>query len=348
MSLLRTLTIRAVNLLLVLFLVLFLVVIIIGATGTSDKILMAIVRQEVSTYRQVTSRTITDPEALEKAVETYKRELIKAYGLDKPWYTRIGDMLRRIIFLDLGVSKSLQTFSGSNKVVDLIMERLPNTVLLVTTATILSFVIGLLIGVKLATAIGSRLDRALTYFSATSYALPTWWTGIIFILVFYFYLRIFPPGGMYSVPPPEDALMRFLDLLWHAALPIMVLVLATVGSNIYVTRTVVMNIAQEDFVLAARAKGLPEHIIRWRHIARVAAPPILTQLILGLAGSIGGAILTETVFGWPGMGLLFYQAIVSSDEALILGLVYVFTLVYVIARFVLEVFYVILDPRVRI
>ncbi|MEM2189530.1 MAG: ABC transporter permease, partial [Nitrososphaerota archaeon] len=98
MGLARTLTIRAVNLLLVLFLVLFLVVIIIGATGTSDKILMAIVRQEVSTYRQAISRTITDPEALEKAVETYKQELIRAYGLDKPWYTRIGDMLRRIIF----------------------------------------------------------------------------------------------------------------------------------------------------------------------------------------------------------------------------------------------------------
>jgi peptide/nickel transport system permease protein len=248
----------------------------------------------------------------------------------------------------LGVSKSLQTFSGSNKVADLIMERLPNTILLVTTATMLSFIIGLLVGVKLATAIGSRLDRVLTYFSAISYALPTWWTGIIFILIFYFYLRIFPSGGMYSVPPPEDMLARLLDLLWHATLPIIVLVLATVGSNIYVTRTVVMNIAQEDFVLTARAKGLPERVVRWRYITRVAAPPILTQLILGLAGSIGGAILTETVFGWPGMGLLFYQAIVSSDEALILGLVYVFTLVYVIARFVLELFYVMLDPRVRI
>ncbi len=348
MRLARTLAIRAINLLLVLFLVLFLVVIIIGATGTSDKILMSMIREEVNTYRQTISRTITDPEALNKAIETYRQELIKAYGLDRPWYTRIGDMLMRIIVLDLGTSKSLQTFSGSNRVIDLIMERLPNTVLLVTTATVLTFLIGLFVGVKLATAIGSKLDRALTYFSAISYALPTWWTGIIFILVFYFYLRVFPPGGMYSVPPPEGELARFLDLLWHATLPIIVLVLATVGSSIYVTRTVVINIAQEDFVTVARAKGLSERIVRWRYIARVAAPPILTQLILGLAGSIGGAILTETVFGWPGMGLLFYQAITSSDEALILGLVYVFTLVYVIARFILEVLYVILDPRVRI
>ncbi|MCS7132216.1 MAG: ABC transporter permease, partial [Aigarchaeota archaeon] len=319
-----------------------------GATGTSDKILMAMVREEVSTYRQTISRTITDPEALSKAVETYREELMKAYGLDKPWYTRIGDMLVRIALLDLGKSKGLQTFSGSNRVIDLIMERLPNTILLVTTATVLAFLIGLLVGVRLATAVGSRLDRALTYFSAVSYALPTWWTGIIFILIFYFYLRLFPAGGMYSVPPPEGELSKLLDLLWHAALPIAVLVLATVGSNIYVTRTVVINIAQEDYVTVARAKGLSERIVRWRYIARVAAPPILTQLILGLAGSIGGAILTETVFGWPGMGLLFYQAITSSDEALILGLVYVFTLVYVIARFVLEMLYVILDPRVRI
>jgi peptide/nickel transport system permease protein len=131
-------------------------------------------------------------------------------------------------------------------------------------------------------------------------------------------------------------------------LPVSVLVLVNVGLTIYVTRTIVLNIAQEDFVNVARMKGLPERLVNRRYIMRVAAPPILTNVILGLAGSIGGAILTETVFSWPGMGSLFFEAIIQSDEALVLALVYMFTLVYVLARFILEVLYIIVDPRVRV
>jgi len=344
---LRNLAFKSLSLILVLLVVLFMVTIILGATGISDKILNSIITEQVREYRQSVIRQITDPEELNKAVEAYKEELIKSYGLNEPWYTRLGDMMLRIIVLDLGNSKSLQTFGGSNKIADLIMERLPNTILLVTTAIVINFLIGLYLGVKLATVVGARIDRGLSYFSAISYALPTWWTGIIFILIFSFYIKIFPFGGMYSAPPPSTELGRFLDLLWHAALPIMVLVLANVGVNIYVTRTLVLNIAQEDFVSMAKAKGLPDPLIRKRYIIRVAAPPILTNLMLGLATSIGGAILTETVFDWPGMGRLFYDAIATNDESLILALTYMFTLIYVIARFLLEVLYLILDPRVR-
>ena len=152
---------------------------------------------------------------------------------------------------------------------------------------------------------------------------------------------------MYSAPVPQDPIQRTLDLLWHAALPIITLVIALSGSWIYTMRSIVITTAQEDFVTTARAKGLPERTVLWRHIIRVAAPPILTNLILGLAGYLGGAILTETVFGWPGMGLLYRQSILSVDERLILALTYIYTLTYVASRFVLEVLYIILDPRVR-
>ncbi|MBI3022869.1 MAG: ABC transporter permease, partial [Thaumarchaeota archaeon] len=116
---------------------------------------------------------------------------------------------------------------------------------------------------------------------------------------------------------------------------------------IYSVRTMVLNIAQEEFVTTARAKGLPESRVMRSHILRVAAPPIATSLILGLAGSLGGAILTETVFNWPGMGRLFYEAILSLDEGVIVALTFMFTLIYVVARFILEVLYIFLDPRVR-
>ena len=347
MGLGRTLAIKGATLTVVLFSVLLLTVATIGATGLSDKILNAIMNEELRTTRQKLATQIKDPDQLNAAMEKIKQDLIVAYGLDNPWYVRMPNMLLRIITLDLGNAKTLQTFTGSIKVADIIMERLPNTILLMVTVLIINFVLGLVIGVTVATKPGSLLDRFMSLYSAVSYALPTWWLGMLMILTFAFYFRLFPFQGMYSTPPPTDPINRFLDLLWHAGLPIITLVIALSGSWIYITRSIVITTAQEDFVTAARAKGLPEKLVLWRYIVRVAAPPILTNLILGLAAYLGGAILTETVFGWPGMGLLYYQSIMAVDEAMILALTYVFTLIYIVARFILEILYVILDPRVR-
>jgi peptide/nickel transport system permease protein len=323
-------------------------VIILGATGVSDRILSSIVNEEVRLYRQTIAPQIKDPATLEEAVMKYREELVKSYGLDRQWYERLPDMFLRVLRLDLGRARLAQTFTGSNKISDIIFERLPNTVILVTTAIGINYLIGIFLGVKVAAKPGTRLDKIVSFLSAVSYAVPTWWLGIMFILVFAFYLKLFPYGGLYSSPPPHDPLLRIVDVLWHATLPIIVLVLVNVGLTIYLTRTIVLNIAQEDFVNVARTKGLPEGLVNRRYIMRVAAPPILTNVILGLAGSIGGAILTETVFSWPGMGSLFFEAIVQSDEALVLSLVYMFTFVYVIARFILEVLYIVVDPRVRV
>ncbi|MEM4306600.1 MAG: ABC transporter permease, partial [Candidatus Caldarchaeum sp.] len=213
MGLGRTLAIRAVTLGAVLLGVLFLTAAILGATGVSDRLLMSIVNEEVRAFRQSLSRTVTDPDALNKAVKEYELQLIKSYGLDQPWYFRLGDMVRRIIFLDLGNAKNIQSFAGSKKVVDIVAERVPNTVLLVTTAIAINSLIGVVLGPRIAMKVGSKFDQATSYLSAISYALPTWWTGILFILVFAFYVRIFPFGGMFSSPPPPDDFGKFLDLL---------------------------------------------------------------------------------------------------------------------------------------
>lgn len=347
MGVARTLAVKGATLLVVLVCVLLLTVVTIGATGLSDKILNAMMNEELRATRQKLATQIKDPAQLEEAMKQIEEALIVAYGLDKPWYVRMPNMLLRIITLDLGNAKSQQTFTGSIKVADIIMERLPNTILLMVTVLVINFILGLVVGVKVATKPGSVLDRVVSLYSSISYAIPTWWLGMIMILVFSFYIRLFPFQGMYSTPPPTDPLGLFLDLLWHAALPIITLVIALSGSWIYITRSIVITTAQEDFVIAARAKGFPERLVLWRYIIRVAAPPILTNLILALPAYLGGAILTETVFGWPGMGLLYYNSIMAVDEALILALTYMYTLIYVVARFVLEVLYVVLDPRVR-
>lgn len=348
MGALRAILLRLASMAAVVFAVLLLLVVVIGATGVSDRILTSMAEQTLLEVKQRLSTQIRDPEALAKAIEEQRREIYAAYGLDKPWYVRIPEMAFRVMVFDLGRTRTIKSFTGSQQVADIVFERLPNTLLLVTTAVAVSALIGVWAGVRIASRPGSLADRAASYLSAISFALPTWWTGILLILVFAFYMRVFPFGGMYSAPPPEEPLHRLGDLLWHAVLPILTIVAATVGSWTYVTRTIVLNTAQEDFVAAARARGLPENIVRRRYILRVAAPPIVTNLVLGLAGSIGGAIITETVFQWPGMGSLYYQAISSLEESLIIALTYLYTLIYVAARFLLEVLYIVLDPRVRL
>ena len=347
MTMVFTLAVRGATLIGVLLVVLVLLVVALGATGFSDRMLTAIVSEDMRGLRQDLAQSIRDPDRLEETLDLRRQNLETFYGLDRPWYNRLPGMVLRVITLDLGEARTLRSFEGSPKVTSMVMERLPYTMLLITTASLITAIVGLAVGVKLATRVGSALDRGVSYMSAISYALPAWWTGILMILLFAFQFRILPAGGLYSTPPPEGGLERLFDLLYHAILPVITLVLVSLGAWIYTVRTMVLNTAQEFFVTVARAKGLPESRVMRRYILRVAAPPIVTNLVLGLAASLGGAILTETVFNWPGMGRLYYEAILAADETVVVALTFMFTLLYVAARFVLEVLYVTLDPRIR-
>lgn len=348
MALFRALAVRALSLVGVLLAVLLLLVATLGLTGYSDRILSAVVSEQLRLERTTLAQTIRDPEQLETVLKARQQELAASYGLTTPWYRRLPQTVWRVLTLDLGEARTLRTVTGSNRVADIVLERLPNTVMLLTTSLLITAVAGLAVGVSLATRPGSAFDRIVSGLAAISFALPTWWVGILLILVLSVKLRWLPSGGMYSMPPPVEPALRILDLLQHALLPVLTLVLVSVGPYIYVVRTITLNVAQEDFVALARAKGLPESRVRYRHILRVAAPPIVTGLILGLAGSLGGSILVETVFQWRGMGRLYYEAVAGTpDEAVIVALTFMFTLIYVGARFLLEVVYVFLDPRVR-
>jgi len=345
---LRPLVVRMLSLIAVLLAVLVLLVVSLGATGFSERMLGAVVGEQLRALRPTLAETITDPDALEAALAAQREALEVSYGLHRPWYTRLPATVGRVLRLDLGEARTMRAFDGSNRVADIVLERLPNTVLLLTTAMVITALIGLTAGTWLSTRVGSRIDRALSYFASVSFALPAWWTGIMAILIFSYGLGWLPSGGMYGSPPPIEAWPRFLDVVHHALLPVLTLVLVSVGPYIYVVRTITLTTAQEDHVMLAKAKGLPGRVIERRHVLRVAAPPIVTGLILGLAGSLGGSILVETVFDWRGMGRLYYEAISGTpDEGLIIGLTFMFTLLYVVARMVLEVLYVLLDPRVR-
>lgn len=348
MHVLKPLAIRALTLFGVLLAVLLLLVVSLGATGYSDRLLEAQVNEELRAFRIAQAQSIRDPAALEDAVIQQRTELEEFYNLDEPWWQRLPAQVFNVMTLDLGSARSLRTADGSNAISDIVLERLPKTMLLLTTASIITAMVGLVVGVRMSTRVGSRIDRGVAYFAAISFAVPAWWLGILFIMVFAFKLDILPAGGMYSTPPPEGTLDRWLDLAKHAILPVMTLVLVSVGPYIYSVRTMTVTTAQEDHVKLARAKGLPEGVVTRRHILRVAAPPIVTGLVLGLAGSLSGSILTETVFNWRGMGRLYFDAISGTpDEGIIVALTFVFTLLYLLARFILDILYVVLDPRVR-
>ncbi len=344
----RPLAVRALTMLGVLVAVQVLVVISLGATGFSDRMLQAVIGEQLRALRGSLAESIRDPAALEQALEVRRSELERAYGLDRPWYLRLPAMVVRVFTLDLGEAHTLRSFRGSRRVADIVLERLPNTVLLLTTSLCITAGIGIAVGVRMAARAGSFGDRVMSWVAAITYALPAWWLGILFILLFSFRFKLLPSGGMYSVPPPEGGLARVADLIRHAVLPVITLVTASAGPYIYVVRTMTLSIAQSDHVTVARAKGIPEDLVARRHILRVAAPPVVTGLVLGLAGSLGGSILVETVFNWQGMGRLYYEAIAGTpDEMVIVALTFMFTLLYVAARLLLEVIYVLLDPRVR-
>ena len=156
----------------------------------------------------------------------------------------------------------------------------------------------------------------------------------------------------YVLPPVEiiftGTTAKIIDLLWHMTLPLATVVFVSFGAWTYVTRNIVVGTLQEDFVMAARAKGLPERKVLYGHVLRTASPPIVTMSILSLIGSLGGAIITESVFTWPGMGRLYWIALQQGDLRVLLGLTFITTFIFIVAMVLVDLIYGFLDPRVKV
>jgi peptide/nickel transport system permease protein len=272
---------------------------------------------------------------------------IETRGLNQPFLQKSVRQTWEAITLQLGTAVTLTSSAGSRILWDLIMERLPRTILLFTTATVTSAILGIWLGLRMARRALSVTDRSLTVVSITTFVVPSWIFGILFLLIFSFGLRIAPTGGMVSVPAPQDPLLLAVDLAYHLALPLAVVTFSSFGSWSYVTRNLVLQIMDEDYVVAARTKGLPEKTVLNRYVLRAAAPPIITSLALALIASWTGAIITELVFNWPGLGRLYWEAILVIDPPVIIGLTVVYAFLFVLTIFILDVIYSFLDPRIR-
>jgi len=283
----------------------------------------------------------------EEFVQVQIDQRIKALGLDNPWYSpqRIGFTMYKILILDFGNATFLTSDSGSSNVGEILLEKIPRTVLLFTTATIIISMIGIFLGALSGSKVGSVVDRLTSTFAVISSSFPVWWIGMLMIFLFAFTYHIFPARATPSMLPSEPGYV--VALLYHMALPLITIVIIGFGSWAYLVRNFMVGTMQEDFITAKKAIGIKKNKIIYRHALKNAAPPIVTILALSLSGSLGGAIITEAVFDWPGMGRLYFEAISVMDLPIIIGATYILTVLFLISIFIADLLYGYFDPRVK-
>ena len=274
----------------------------------------------------------------------HQERLRAVYGLDRPLAEQYLAWLRAVVLdFDWGTS-----FSHSRPVRAVILDTVPNTLLLAAAALAVQFGLGILLGVGAARRPGSAGDHAIRLGSLLLYALPSFWLGLMAVLLLSHTLGIFPSGQMRSVDAAEMGLLaRGVDLLRHLALPALVLGLSTAGGVSRFARASLLDTLRDEYVTTARAKGLAESRVLWVHALRNALPPLVQLLGLSLPFLLSGALVIEIVFSWPGMGRLVFDAVGSRDYPLILGATALAALLVVTGNLVADLLQAAVDPRVR-
>ncbi|HSV85766.1 MAG TPA: ABC transporter permease [Levilinea sp.] len=268
-------------------------------------------------------------------------------GLDRPFLLRSFGFLSNAMTLDLGMAESMSSDSGSRQVRLIILERLPNTLLFFAVANILLFITGVFFALILSRRYGSFLDKFVVTLVPTS-AAPAWFYGLFLILIFAAFLGWLPFGGMVAAPPPVNRVEYAFSVLRHLILPVSAIMLSLLFLTIYNWRTFFLIYSSEDYVEMAKAKGLSSREIERRYILRPTLPTIITSFALTLIGLWTGAIILETVFNWPGLGRALFQAIGLFDTPVIVGSTVIYAYLLAFTVFVLDLFYAIVDPRVKV
>lgn len=283
--------------------------------------------------------------------EQRREELERRYNLHVPTSQRIFYSAVDVLTLDFGEAIEMTDAEGSGDVVSIIMDYLPRTILLFTTAAVIYTAMGIAIGLKAAQRAGTALDKFLSLFGIAASSIPMWWVAMIFLLIFVYTLGWFPSPARMRVPSMADyGFFGFLrELFYVMALPLFTIVFVLFGARAWETRNIVTGILQDDYIMAARAKGVPERKVIYGHTLKTAAPPVITSAIMALLMSVGGAMISEIVFQWPGMGYLLRVAIFTfSDTQVILGVSFITAFLFVFGYWLADLIYGFLDPRVEV
>ncbi|MDR7544701.1 MAG: ABC transporter permease [Armatimonadota bacterium] len=272
----------------------------------------------------------------------YVARLRSEFGLDRPAPVRLALYAWNVAQGNLGFS-----FAYRLPVSTLVVERLGNTFLLMATALTGAAVLGVILGVVAARRPGSVLDAASTGISLAGYAVPDFWLAQLLVLLFAVALGWLPAQGIRSVREEYVGLAALSDLLRHLVLPAAALSFRYMALIGRLTRAAMLEAMSQDFILAARARGLPERLVLLQHGLRNAALPVVTVIGYNFAFVLAGSALVETVFGWPGIGRLLYDAILQRDTPVLLGILLVVSVTVVVVNLLVDLIYAVLDPRVR-
>jgi peptide/nickel transport system permease protein len=277
--------------------------------------------------------------------EQLERQRVRL-GLDQPLYIQYTRWMRAVILEgDLG-----QSIKTRQPVAEMIGERIPNTLLLVGTAFLITLLIAIPLGAVSARKQYSWLDYTITTFTFAGQSVPIYWLGLMAILIFYVWLDnpftggpLLPSGGMYSLG--SDRALG--DLLWHMILPVGTLSIAWIAWYSRFFRASMLEVLNADYVRTAHAKGLTERRVIYTHAMRNAMMPLVTMIALDVPSMFAGALFIETIFSWPGMGRLFWEAARGRDYPVLLGVILINAAVIVFANILADLFYAMVDPRVQ-
>ncbi len=270
-------------------------------------------------------------------------QLREQFGLDKPLPVQLANYLGHVLQFDLGFS-----YRQQQPVVDLILERLPATLLLTGTAFALSLLFGIGLGALASRHAGRWLDSVITVVALVFYATPLYWLAMMAVLLFTVQLDWLPAFGYFTVGADLQGIDRVLDIGQHLLLPALTLALFYMAVYARMTRASMLEVAQMEFVKTARAKGLSPGRIQRRHILRNALLPVVTLAGIQAGGMIGGAVLTETVFAWPGIGRLMFDALLQRDYNLLLGCFLFTAAMAVLFNLITDLIYTLVDPRIEL
>ena len=271
------------------------------------------------------------------------------YGYDKPPLERYALYMVNMLTFDFGLS-----FSRAVSVWDILEDRIPRTLLLFGSATILAYLIGIYLGALIAWRRGGVLDGGTVVVSLVFYNMPSFWIGLIFLVIFASELDWFPLTGWYDETDvilgleAGDLGFKFLDILWHMFLPMIVLLLLSLAGTVLLMRTAMLDVIGENYMITAKAIGLPERKVLFKHGTRNAMLPVVTSFIIAFVFAIGGAVVLENVFSFPGMGALYIQSLNQLDFPVAEATLYIITLMVLLGNFAADLLYSYLDPRVRI
>ena len=274
--------------------------------------------------------------------EEFLRQLRERFGLDQPLYVQLWRYVSGIAMLDFGFSYRQQM-----PVLDLIMARMPATLLLTGTAFVLSLVMGIVAGSMAAARVKKPSGSIIMALALIFYATPLFWVALMSVVLFSVYLDLLPAYGMYTVGAGHTGLALVLDVGKHLILPATTLALFFMAIYTRMTRASMLEASQQDFVKTARAKGLSPRVIQRRHILRNALLPIITLAGLQAGQMVGGAILPETVFAWPGIGRLMYEALMQRDYNLLLGIFFFSAALVIVFNIFTDLVYRLADPRIK-